>query len=115
MVVAYVDGPARIWDVSTEKAVLSLPADGAWTAVYSSDGKRVLTADDDAARVWDAETGRLLAKLPAFRSSLGIISAAFSRDGERVVTGGVNGNVVVWDVAAEREVAVLKGHTDEAC
>ena len=45
--------------------------------------------------------------------SLGIISAAFSRDGERVVTGGVNGNVVVWDVTAEREVATLKGHTDE--
>ena len=32
VVVAYVDGPARIWDVSTEKSVLSLPADGAWTA-----------------------------------------------------------------------------------
>ena len=30
-----------------------------------------------------------------------------------MVTGGVNGNVVVWDVAAEREVATLKGHTDE--
>ena len=30
-----------------------------------------------------------------------------------MVTGGVNGNVVVWDVAAERELAVLKGHTDE--
>ncbi len=112
VVVAYVDGPARIWDVSTEKAVLSLPVDGAWTAVYSNDGKRVLTADDDAARLWDAETGRLLATLSA-KSSLGIISAAFSRDGERVVTGGVNGNVVVWDVASERELAVLKGHTDE--
>jgi WD40 repeat protein len=113
VVVAYVDGPARIWDVSTEKPVLSLPANGAWSAVYSGDGKRVLTADDDAARVWDAQTGSLLAKLSALSSSLGIISAAFSSDGERVVTGGVNGNVVVWDVAAEREVAILKGHTDE--
>jgi WD40 repeat protein len=113
VVVAYVDGPAHIWDVSTEKPVLSLPADGAWSAAYSGDGKRVLTADDDAARVWDAETGTLLAKLSAQSSSLGIISAAFSRDGERVATGGVNGNVVVWDVAAEREVAILKGHTDE--
>ena len=49
VVVAYVDGPARIWDVSTEKSVLSLPAGWGLTAVYSSDGKRVLTADDDAA------------------------------------------------------------------
>jgi WD40 repeat protein len=111
VVVAYVDGPARIWDVSTEKPVLSLPADGAWTAAYSSDGKRALTADDDAARVWDAGTGRLLARLSA-KSSLLIISAAFSPDGTRVVTGGENGNVVVWDVASERELAVLKGHRD---
>jgi WD40 repeat protein len=111
VVVAYTRGPTRLWDVSTEKQVLSLPSHGAWTVVYSSDGKRVLTADDDAARVWNADTGRLLAKLAP--EGVGVEATAFSRDGGRVVTADRNGDVEVWDVAERREIAVLKGHTDE--
>jgi WD40 repeat protein len=110
--VGYSTGPTRIWDVSTEKQVLSLPSRDTWTVVYSSEGKRVLTADDDAARIWDADTGRLLAKLAPERT-IGIVAAAFSRDGGRVVTADRNGDVEIWDVAGKREISVLRGHTDE--
>ena len=112
VVVGYSSGPAWIWDLATEKQVLSLPSRSTWTAVYSGDGKRVLTADGHTARVWDAATGRLLAKFaPAGVGGVGVQAAAFSRDGGRVVVGDINGDVDVWDVATRREIARLNGHT----
>jgi WD40 repeat protein len=40
-------------------------------------------------------------------------SAAFSRDGTRVVTASHDKTARVWDAATGRELAVLRGHPDE--
>ncbi|MGH3012196.1 MAG: toll/interleukin-1 receptor domain-containing protein [Gaiellaceae bacterium] len=113
VVVAYVEGPTRVWDVASERQVLSLPSQGAWTAAYSSDGQWIVTGDADDARIWDAETGELVRELTG-SSSIGIISAAFSPDDTKVATGGTNGDLRIWDAGSGRELAVLGGHSDQA-
>jgi WD40 repeat protein len=56
-----------------------------WSAGFSPDGKRVVTAsDDNTARVWDADSGKEIALLKGHY--IGVSSAGFSPDGKRVVT-----------------------------
>ena len=38
-------------------------------------------------------------------------SAAFSRDGSRIVTASVDQTARIWDAATAKEIAVLRGHT----
>ena len=43
-----------------------------WSAAFSPDGKRVVTASDDqTARLWDAETGKEIAVLQAHAALCG--------------------------------------------
>jgi WD40 repeat protein len=68
-----------------------------WSAQFSPDGQRVVTASDDGtARVWDAPTGQPLSE--PLRHGKPVKSAEFSEDGQQVVT--ISGDKItrVWDV-----------------
>jgi WD40 repeat protein len=85
-----------------------------WSAAFSPDGGRVVTASGDGtAREWDAASGQELAVLRGHRS--GVRSAAFSADGARVVTASFDGTARVWGRSAMsastwRELMTLRGH-----
>ena len=49
-----------------------------------------------SATIWDVETGRVLAKLKGHEGR--IISAQFSPDGTRIVTGATNGDATLWNL-----------------
>jgi WD40 repeat protein len=61
-------------------------------------------------RHWDAETGELGKTFhgPALVGQ----EVALSDDGRWMAVGSFQGPVLLWDIEAEREVAVLKGHLD---
>jgi RNA polymerase sigma factor (sigma-70 family) len=93
---------------------------------YSTDGKRILTASHDGTvRVWDAEGKELQridahmgTKVPVTSSGMqlpkeqfinrGAWDAAFSRDGTKIVSGGVDGTVRVWDTDSGNSLQTLK-------
>ena len=56
------DKTARLWDGETGKPIgepLKGHGDAVWSAAFSPDGKRIVTASDDkTARLWDGETGK---------------------------------------------------------
>ena len=76
------------------------------SAVFSPDGRRVVTAggDDGTARIWDARSGASLAVLDHTDE---VESAVFSPDGTRVVTAGGTGTARIWDAASGTSLAVL--------
>ncbi len=59
--------------------------------------------------MWDAESGEELLTLSGHAS--GVNSAAYSPDGERIVTASEDGTAKVWDAESGEELLTLSGHT----
>ena len=66
------------------------------TAVFSSNGKQVVTAsNDDSAKIWNTATGKQLHVLTGHTDNVNM--ASFSRDGKQVVTASNDNTVKIWD------------------
>jgi WD40 repeat protein len=64
----------------------------------------------ETAGIWDVESGNKIAVLKGHTAAFS--SAAFSSDGERVVTAALDNTARIWDAESGKEITVLKGHTD---
>ena len=92
-------------------AVLSGHRDRVFSAAYSPDGTRIVTASlDKTARIWDAHTGVELAVLSGHGAF--VASAAYSPDGDHIVTASEDKTARVWDARTGAQLAVLSGHSD---
>jgi WD40 repeat protein len=112
----------RVWDDSSKSgAVLSGNGGPVYSASFSRDGSRIVTASGDAlARVWSATTGDPLAVLRGHEQA--VYYAAFDPQGTRIVTASQDGTARLWDISNVRNltgmaasslgpIAVLQGHT----
>ena len=83
------------------------------SAVFSPDGRRVLTASDDkTARLWEAESGKLLATFLGHTAS--VKSAVFSPDGRRVLTASGDTSAQLWETDSGKPLATFQGHSGSA-
>lgn len=104
----------KLWDTATGQELRALQGDnGAITCVaYSADGKRLATTGSDgtaSARVWDAESGETLLTLSGNR---GLLSVAFSPDGDRLAGASGDGSIKVWHIPTGQELLNWKGHNE---
>ncbi len=91
------DRTARIWDAATGKElqVLRGHENWVWSALFSSDGKQIVTGSEDhTARVWNAEDGIEIGILHEIEG--GIYFAEFSPDGQEIVTASDDNLTNVW-------------------
>jgi WD40 repeat protein/DNA-binding SARP family transcriptional activator len=80
------------------------------TAVWSSDGNRILTASQDGtAKVWDARTGAELVTFTGHTN--GVITALWSPSEEHIATTGKEGAVKVWDASTGTALLTLNQQT----
>jgi eukaryotic-like serine/threonine-protein kinase len=81
------------------------------SAVFSPDGKRVVSASEDGTVVVrDATGGREIVRLPANAGP--VRSVVFSADGQRLATANGDRTVTLWDAASGREIRTFRGHED---
>jgi WD40 repeat protein/class 3 adenylate cyclase/tRNA A-37 threonylcarbamoyl transferase component Bud32 len=81
-----------------------------YQAVFSPDGRRVLTASaDQSARLWEAETGKLLAIFQGHTDK--IYQGVFSPDGRRVLTASSDNTARLWEAEGGKLLATFQGHT----
>src|SRR5260370_1146045 len=82
-----------------------------FSAAFSPDGRRVVTASGDkAARVWDAATGKERARV-AGRQGVDLC-AARSLDGKRVVTASGDQAARGWDAATGQATEPVGGRQE---
>ncbi len=114
--------PVLIWRGLDDRAPLRLPgyAIVVFSLAYDPTGRFLASSGDGPVprgaarvRVWDLESGREAFPVEAFEGEGRLFSVAFSRDGRRLVAGGNDRKIKVWDAATGRKVGVLGEHANE--
>lgn len=103
---------ATLWEARTGARLRSLQGHrGDLTAVaFNPAGTRVATASaDHSAKIWDVRTGALLVSLD---HPVKVMTIAFSSDGGRVVTSGLN-EVRVWNATSGALITKLERRLTE--
>ena len=81
--------------------------DPVWSAAFSPDGSRIVTASwDKTARLWDAATGAPIGQ--AMKHEGPVKSAAFSPDGTRIVTASDDKTARLWDAATGAQIGAAQ-------
>ena len=119
---SYSDGGVRLWkwrsgelhgDLGKHVAT-SDP--GVSAMAFSSDGKFLATGagrSDRTIRIWRSPDWALLHVLTGHWN--GIRSLAFSRDGSRLLSGGDDGTLRLWDPGRGQEILKVEAHEGQSC
>ncbi|HLP62103.1 MAG TPA: NACHT domain-containing protein [Candidatus Deferrimicrobium sp.] len=79
------------------------------SAVYSRDGKKILSAsNDNTIKEWDAETGVCVKTLAGHK--YGVNSAVYSGDGKKILSASSDNTIKEWDAGTGVCVKTLAGH-----
>jgi WD40 repeat protein len=95
-----------------EIAVLSGHGGRVASAMFSPDGRRVVTGSyDGTARIWDTATGKTITVLGG-GAGVVVTRATFSPDGRRVVTASMDNVAQLWDTETGKTITLFRGHAD---
>jgi|GEM_PF-1458688 len=83
-----------VWNVKTRQLINRIIEPTSGTMGISPDNRLLLTATDKTARLWDIATGQLLRVYSGHTAA--ITSVAFVPDGQKVVTGSLDGTIRTW-------------------
>jgi len=116
------EGPPRIWDVKTGKALIELqpPSSHAFIAAWSPDGARIgaSLAPNSQVAVWEAVTGEVLVVTPEIENGGLLYGPMWSPQGDYFATGaiyaGYDTPARVWDAATGQALMTLESHNGES-
>jgi WD40 repeat protein len=105
----------KIWDVQSARVVRTLEGEAAWGRVaMSADGRFAILACNQP-RVWDVSSGRQVLTLEGHywrNHPFDVTDVALNGDGSLAVSGGLDNELIVWDLRNGNRLRVLKGHNN---
>ncbi|NOS89288.1 MAG: TIR domain-containing protein, partial [Methylococcaceae bacterium] len=111
------DETIRRWLIDTREtaAVLQEHHHSVLGLVVFDDGARLASCsgneDPPTIRLWDTATNKLLRVIKDEGNAV-VWSIAVSRNGDRLVSGGADNKVKIWNVANGERLMALEGHSD---
>ncbi|HTI50845.1 MAG TPA: protein kinase, partial [Planctomycetaceae bacterium] len=105
---------ADLWDTATGKHLLAIPHGGLYVhaVAYSPTQPLIATGSNDRdgyLRLCNAETGETIRVFSGHADA--VLSVAFSKNGQRLLSTSYDKTARLWDVASGRELHVFAGHT----
>ena len=89
----------RFWDVSTGGHLKTIDVEaGAYSVVYSPDGRTFASGGIGELSVWDAASGKIMRTLTGHIDP--VYSIAYSADGQTLASGCRDSTVILWDLMA---------------
>ncbi len=115
------DGSVHVWDLAMRQEVQSIDSAAGSVIAIDADGARVASASGPTILVWDVKTGEQVQKLEGYLeepedpdSWIGhtkdVTALAFSPDGEILVSGGADSDLLQWNVETGKVTASSEGH-----
>lgn len=104
-------GPsATIFDLETKTSLsLTIPDTNVFSASFSPDGTRVITAhSDQLARLWDWRSAKIVSQSGGHADL--VLDAAFSPDGTLIATACADGTITITDASFGQRSEPLKEH-----
>jgi len=100
----------RILNTATDNTTATLdgPRFEAVCAAFDSGSHLVSGNKDGTIEIWDTASGQSRARLDAHKG--GVLSVAFSADGQRIASGGEDRMLRVWDAEAAHPMYGIAGH-----
>jgi WD40 repeat protein len=118
------DKTIKLWNAATGALIHTFHGHSSYVSsvAFSPDGARVLSGSwDNTVKLWDTVTGALIRTFKGYIRLDGalvplreqpVISVAFSPDGTRVLSGGYERTIKLWDAATGELIRTFKGHSD---
>jgi WD40 repeat protein len=113
-----IGGMIRVWDFATGQELHPPegPRSAADSLTFAPDGKTLATSgfsDNGAIHLWDAASGKFRGTLTGHDKTSYVRAVQFMPDG-RLVSGGGDSTIRVWDVGAAKELFQFKLHEPRA-
>jgi WD40 repeat protein len=120
LVTGSANGTVQVWDARAGRLLGELSTHGRPVRglVFSRDGRRLASASGDGVvKLWDWDATRLGQEQKPQRTfrarvPLATMPFAFSPDDQRLVAGGKEHTVLIWDLQSE-QVHILRGHSGD--
>ena len=114
------DKTVRIWDYLTDQnnMTLDVGAKKARDVSFSRDGRLMAAAMDDGfVKIWSGKTSHILPKPNKPNSTNHICATDFNPKGDRIVAGGADSALYIWDTSTRELIHTLRGHqaTVQSC
>jgi WD40 repeat protein len=104
-------GQAWVWERETGREVGRFDGLEHGPAVFAPDGRSVAAGAGSGVALWDVQSGDALHRFTCFFGTR-IDAAAFSPEGDRLLTGTVAGVVDIWDVKTGKHVLTCEGRKE---
>ncbi|RUO24064.1 hypothetical protein CWE09_13045 [Aliidiomarina minuta] len=103
------DHKSILWDTQSGQVIHEFPAEARITQVrLNPDGSQAFTATGQQADIWDLTSGQLVTSLQHHNRYKVFISAAFSGDGQYIVTGSPSRHVEIWRTTDGKRLAATQ-------
>jgi WD40 repeat protein len=104
------DGTIRKWDTSNGRSELFLGHEYIiWSLDVSPSGELVSAGADKTIRRWNIDTRQQIGPSLLFHTDE-VWTARYSRDGAKILSGGADGQLVLWDAAKSERITSIVAH-----